>query len=112
MKNDYIKCKLVLKPWKKKDGTSGESYCFTNRTSGLTGKLAGHDYAIRILGGETDERAVFAWFNDMSPQMFEAYVEEHTDIAYCHAPTQKLITNEQYKALGISISPSSQPQIS
>ena len=109
---DYIKIKLVLKPWKNKKGESGESYCFTNRASGMDGQLAGHYYSLRILGGDTDDRAVFAWFNDMTDDMYLAYVEEHTDTGYCHAPTGKILTNAQFIDLGISNSPSIQPQAS
>ena len=108
---DYIKIKLVLKPWKsKKTGETGENYCFTNRDSGIDGTLAGHNYSLRILGGDTDDRAVFAWFNDMSKDMYEAYVEENTDVGYCHAPTGKLLTLAQYNELGIP-AVSSQPQV-
>ena len=111
--SDYIAVKLVKKAWKKKDGTAGKSWCFTNRGGGADGKFEGHNYSCSVLGGvDSDTRAAFCWFNDMTDDMAEAFVEEHGDSGYVHAPTGKPLTMAQYQALSVSDSPSIQPQAS
>ena len=111
--SDYIAVKLVKKSWKKKDGTSGKSWCFTNRGGGADGQFQGHNYSCSILGGvDSDPRVAFCWFNDMSDDEAQAFVEEYGADGYVHAPTGKPLTMAQYQALDVSDSPSIQPQAS
>jgi hypothetical protein len=112
--DNYIKCKLVLKPWSRKNGEKGESYCFTNRIPQKSGTIGGHAYSVSYLTGKPDasdnEGAVFSWLNDMIEAQYEAYCEEHTDTAWYSIKDDKMITNADFLALGLA--DSAQPQAS
>ena len=103
--NKYYKVFLVLKPWTKKDGTKGEDYCFTNRIPRANGSIAGHEYSISFLRGDnnptskTAEPAIFAWMSKMNLEMYEAYVEEHSDVAWACEEDNSIITNAEYLEL-------------
>ena len=101
---DYIKLKLEEREWTSKTtGNSGKTYCLNNQANS-SGTLAGHSYSLSILtpGDKAKtEPKIFAWFNDMSDDMYNAFCEEYTDTCYIHVPTKKILTSTEYADLGI-----------
>ena len=102
---DYYKVELIKKSWSKKDGSTGESWCFTNRTPKPSGSLAGHEYSISFFRKDSDtnntsaqssEPAIHAWFNKMTDEMASAYMEEHGDIAWANEASNQIVTNAHY----------------
>ena len=108
---DYIKLQLEKRGWaSKRTGNSGETYCLNNQANS-TGTLAGHSYSLSILtpGDKAKtEPTIFAWFNDMTDDMFNAFVEEYSDTCYLHVPTKKILTATEYADLGVETAQPSQ----
>ena len=114
--SSYLKLDLELREWtSKKNGSSGEDYCFNNNASkyvdvfGMRGKLsytkAGEDFA------KTAVDSCFIWLNDMDDDSYEAFVEEYGESIYIHRDTKAFITQQQYDELDIGATEqtSSQP---
>ena len=114
--SSYLKLGLELREWtSKKNGSSGEDYCFNNNASkyvdvfGMRGKLsytkAGEDFA------KTAVDSCFIWLNDMDDDSYEAFVEEYGESIYIHRDTKAFITQQQYDELDIGATEqtSSQP---
>ena len=110
---DYIELKLEKREWASKTtGNSGATYCLNNQANS-SGTLAGHSYSLSILTPGEQAKAepkIFAWFNDMSDDMYSAFVEEYTDTCYLHLPTKKILTQAEYNELGIQSEQDSQQQ--
>lgn len=103
---DYYRVELVKKTWQKKDGTKGEDWCFTNRIPRSNGNIGGHSYSISFLRNNnanksqaSNDPAIFAWFDKMTDEMAEAFIEEHGNVAWAHEPTNDIVTNAHYVEL-------------
>ena len=97
---EFVKCHIEKRDWTAKSGKSGSTYCINNKIQETT-MIFGHKAKLSIAKkgedfGASDGYNIFAWLDDMTDAMHEAFLEEYGQYVYCNPETSEWITEEEY----------------
>ena len=86
MPTDYIKCHIEKRDWTAKTGKTGSTYCINNQLR-ETAEIFGHKAKVTIAKKGEDFNSsegfnVFAWLDEMTAAMHEAFLEEYGVYVY------------------------------